>query len=62
MEWNAKILIAITFSCPGYVDINTMCIGINVFWDTECLHNMDLSEAASILVKMIEEIEMIQKL
>ena len=52
-----------TFSCPGYVDINTMCISIDVFWDTEYLHNMDLlSEAASILVKMIERMEMIQKL
>ena len=52
-----------TFSCPGYIDLNPDGLCIDVFWDEHFLKDMTLlSHAASVVIKMIDRMEQIQKL
>ena len=49
------------FNCPGYTDLNTTGISIDLFWNAEAIENMEvLAPAANIVNRMIARMEEIQ--
>ena len=51
------------FSCPGYRDLITDDISLELFWDEETLNDIEtLSIAAKIMYKIIERMECIQEM
>ena len=51
------------FWCPGYQDLITDDIWYNMFWDDNILKDISkMKKAASILLSVIERLELIQKM
>ena len=59
-----EIIIAVhLFWCPGYQDLITDDIWYNMFWDDNILKDISkMKKAASILMSVIERLELIQKM
>ena len=50
-------------TCPGYSDLNTSRLSLDVFWDTEFLEDMKLlAPAAKTMVRIIARMEEIQNI
>ena len=51
------------FGCPGYQDIVTNEVWYDMFWDEAVLNDTtQLKRAASVLVSLIERLELLQKI